>query len=195
LTAVALDRVGEAGRVIALEAAPQHFDELAWLARLNPRHRVELHHAAAAELDGSLELFLNSHRGWHSTVKDFNSVFGQQTGSVQVKALCLDSVAREAKLLAPGAIRLIKVDVEGAELSVVRGASELLAARAADAWLIETSQPGQGRPVADPSELFARMQAAGYRAYRPETFPERPTTIAAADISDQADVLFVLERS
>ena len=187
LSAVALDCVGRRGRVLEFEAAPAHHEELAWLVRLNPGWNVTGEHCAVGAHDGTIELFLSSNRGWHSTVPGFDLTGTPPLGSVQVPVVRLDTVARRHDLLRPGAIRLIKVDVEGAELAVVSGARELIATRAVDAFVIEVTPPGPLRPVPPVGELFASLQSAGYRAFRVDT----RVPVSSVDFLHQADVLFL----
>jgi FkbM family methyltransferase len=191
LSAVALDRIGKAGRLIAVEAAPAHHEELQWLVRLNPEHRVLVEHCAAGDHDGEITLFLSAHRGWHSTVRGFNAVSSAQTEEVRVPLRALDTLAQREGLLREGAIRLIKIDVEGAEHAVITGASKLLEARAAQALIIEMTPPSAKHPVPEPSLIFDRLASAGYRAYALRSYLDAPRTLSAADITGQTDVLFL----
>lgn len=193
LAAVALDAVGSTGRVFAFEPEPQHFADLTWLARENPDRSLQLHQAAVGSADGEIELFVSAHRGWHSTISGFNVGQSPQVGSVTVPQLTLDTVARTNGLLRRGAIRLIKVDVEGAELAVIEGARALLEARAADAFQIEVTPPGPNYPVPSVSDLFARLRDAGYAAFRLDSFPDAPTPVAPEELQAQLDVLFVAQ--
>lgn len=191
LSAVALERVGKAGRLIAVEAAPAHHEELQWLARLNPEHRVLIEHCAAGDHDGEVTLFLNEHRGWHSTVRGFNTASSRQIEEVRVPMRSLDTIAQREGLLQRDAIRLIKIDVEGAEHAVIDGASKLIDARAAQALVIEIARPGASDSVPDPSVLFERLARASYRAYELKSYLDAPRELRAADITTKTDVLFL----
>jgi len=191
LSAVALDRVGKAGRLIAVEAAPAHHEELQWIARLNPEHRVLIEHCAAGDHDGEITLFLNEHRGWHSILRGFNTASSPQVEEVRVPLRSLDTIVQREGLLQRDAIRLIKIDVEGAEHAVIGGASRLIGARAAQALIIEVTPPSAAHPVPDPSVLFERLARAGYRAYELSSYLDARRELCAADVMTQTDVLFL----
>lgn len=191
LSAVALDRIGPSGRLIAVEAAPGHYEELQWIARLNPEYRVQIEHCAAGHTDGEIALYLNAHRGWHSTVRNFNADTSPQTQEVRVPMRSLDSLARREGLLERDAIRLIKIDVEGAEQAVIEGAGELLATHAAQAIIIEVTPPSATHPVPDLQPLFERFERAGYRGLELRSYPSAPRSLKAHEIKEQTDVLFI----
>lgn len=191
LSAVALDCVGKTGRLIAVEAAPAHHAELRWLERLNPEHSVMALHCAAGDHDGEISLFLSAHRGWHSTVRGFNTAVSPQTEEVRVPLCMLDTLVEREGLMRAGAIRLIKIDVEGAEQAVIAGATKVLEARAAQALIIELTPPGPKHPVPEPGILFDRLARAGYSAFELRSYLAAPRKLSPADIKVQTDVLFL----
>jgi FkbM family methyltransferase len=191
LSAVALDCVGKAGRLIAVEAAPAHYAELQWLERLNPEHRVLALHCAAGDHDGEISLFLSAHRGWHSTVRGFNVATSPQVEEVRVPLCMLDSLVEREGLMREGAIRLIKIDVEGAEHAVIAGAGRVLDTRAAQALIIEMTPPGPKHPVPEPRLVLDRLARAGYSAFELRSYLVAPRKLSAADIKAQTDVLFL----
>jgi FkbM family methyltransferase len=71
-------------------------------------------------------------------------------GQVRVPAVRLDDIA-------PEDTRVVKIDVEGAELDVLRGASQLL--KAGPAWIIEAADSPASR------EVIALLASAGYSLY------------------------------
>jgi FkbM family methyltransferase len=72
---------------------------------------------------------------------------------------------------------LVKIDVEGAELDVLRGAAGLLARKPAPAFLVEVGLTENFGGKLNPhfAEVFALFFQAGYRA-APLEAPERPVT-------------------
>lgn len=109
------------GHVHAFEPCPAVFDWLSENVSLNEFQCVTLNKAALAESDGEQPLFLPSNRAGTnaSLVKDFttqNAIVMSQT--FRFDSYCRDNVDRR--------VDLIKLDAEGAETSVLRGAGTLL---------------------------------------------------------------------
>ena len=111
--------VGKRGRVVALEANPKVYKELVcstWLAG------VDAHNVAASSAEGMAELLIpldSSGRVQEpiATLEDR----GQLSSRVRVPCVRLDTLlANESQ------VSLIKIDVEGHEGEVIRGASAVL---------------------------------------------------------------------
>lgn len=105
-------RVGADGMVYAFEPDPANFRPLEKQCRLNQiTKRVRLYEAAVADSDGHVTFEV----GFGS-----ESHIGNGTAGVQVRSVCLDSV------FAAGRLDILKIDVEGFEEVVLKGASQLL---------------------------------------------------------------------
>jgi FkbM family methyltransferase len=118
-TLAAAKLVGPTGCVHAFEASPLIFSRLKRNARLNPHANIHVHHAAVADRPGEVAFHTAAaDRTGYSSIRDL----GADTASVAtVPALAIDSLLPE---LPPA--RLVKIDVEGAELLVLRGMCGLL---------------------------------------------------------------------
>ncbi|HET6266671.1 MAG TPA: FkbM family methyltransferase [Acidobacteriota bacterium] len=104
-------RVGPTGRVIAFEPDPDNYRLLLEHLRLNGvAERVEAIHAAAGETVTIVQLSRDGSQTHVST----------QGQDATVECKTVDSVIRDAK------IDVVKMDVEGYEEHVVRGATKLL---------------------------------------------------------------------
>jgi FkbM family methyltransferase len=104
-------RIGPKGRVVAFEPNPENFHFLKEHVRLNGlADRVELFQAAVGSSDGSICL---KWRGSESYVQ-------LQGDGQPVPAVCLDTLFANRRL------DVLKVDVEGYEEEVLRGAVDLL---------------------------------------------------------------------
>ena len=132
---------GDAGRVLAYEPETQNFQLLrvnATLAADCGRTIVPIH-AAVSDLAGELALVRSSLSTMHR-VETLDS--GHQSESVPSIVLDDDIPARDI-----GAIRLMKVDVEGHEVHVLRGCERLVAARRIECMLIEVFPGESAREV------------------------------------------------
>jgi FkbM family methyltransferase len=152
--------VGRCGRVVAVEASPRIFRELkANLAR-NGARNVRAVNAAATHCRGTARVFQGDayNCGLTTIVAEHGLAFD-----------CEVEAAPLGELLAPDEVRrarLIKIDVEGAEWSVVAGLAPLLAAARPDLEVIVEvdgeSLARQGKSTGEVVSVFAR---AGFHVY------------------------------
>lgn len=159
---LAADRVGTSGRVHA-------FEPRAETARLLTRSiadngfsdRVTLHVTALGAADGESRLLgseASTNLGGFRLARDADEAFPRMTSEV-VSLTALDSLPIEAP------VRLIKLDVEGAEPQVLEGARNLIA-RDRPVILSEVFAPGL-RHVSnqEPADYAALVAGLGYRMH------------------------------
>lgn len=112
--------VGDKGEVFAFEPNPELLPSLR--KTVEPLGNVELHEIALSDSEGSVNLFVPE----DETMASLSDWTGGLAGNVHLVA-CemrrLDDLVNSGKLPIP---QLIKCDVEGAELSVFKGASGIL---------------------------------------------------------------------
>lgn len=155
-------RVGPGGRVLAFEPSSDTFARLEENIALNGFENVTAVNAAASEQAG---------------VATLNLAGGSNTGSTSMHAGELDwpseqtrTIALESYLAehAVGNVALIKIDVEGHELSVLRGLGETLRKPAGEApeIFMEVNEGTLGSSGTSVEDLFAELEGAGYRAHR-----------------------------
>lgn len=122
-TLLASKRVGVAGRVVAFEPASTEVAKLRRNLSLNGATNVEVVASAVGETDGetTFTLCLDHQGSWSSIVPPAEDVTVKRV-EVMVPILRLDTYA-ERHGIHPD---VIKIDVEGGELAVLRGASEVL---------------------------------------------------------------------
>jgi FkbM family methyltransferase len=191
---LASNLVGDQGRVVAIEAAQWIHATLDRHVRMNRRDNIRTVQVAAAETPGMLRLFHGNPGNIGKT-----TTIAREGASSDVRALPLSAILRDEEI---DRARIIKIDVEGAELQVLRGLAPVLGRLRDDVEIVMEITPGQ-MPDADNAraEIFATMQASGFRAfvfdndYGVETYlarhsHKRPVSLADPALSNQADILF-----
>jgi FkbM family methyltransferase len=131
--------VGPEGAVLSVEPVPEHHARLARAAaaaRERGRRWTTLE-AALGERTGTAELSVGNelNPGFCTIVPGF-SRDGLRKAVIRVPVRALDDVLEERGI---GAVRLLKVDVEGAEGLVLRGARRALEARRIEHLIVEMS--------------------------------------------------------
>jgi FkbM family methyltransferase len=119
-TLPAARKIGPAGRVVAIEPSPRAFSYLQQNVALNELSNVHLFQCVATECDGRTMPFYEApidHFGMGSLGTQFH------TNPILVQARTLDQILSAQKI---EYVDVIKVDVEGFEAAVFRGAEKLL---------------------------------------------------------------------
>ncbi len=138
--------VGKGGRVIACEPDPINRDRLSINIQRNGFEQVRIVPQAVGERPGTVRF-----RSGADSVSQVSS-----NGDLEVEVTTLDG------LCADQSPRFIKVDVEGYETFVVRGASTLCQGENPPIWLLEMIPPF---PTASRSDLIDLLTAWGYGFY------------------------------
>ena len=118
-TLLASRLVGPTGRAIAVEANPRTFKLLEANVRLTGCANVDLRHVAAGEASGFATLFEREAGNAGGDQVDFAG--GSAPGAIPVERL--------DALVGKQPVRLIKLDIEGAEAKALRGATATLIER------------------------------------------------------------------
>ncbi len=108
--------VGPKGRVISIEAHPRNFQILKRNVELNKLKNVSLVNCACLDKNEKILFYEGNQSGMHSAVRPTKK-------SINVQARMLDRILEDAKVRG---IDGLKIDVEGAELNVLKGASHIL---------------------------------------------------------------------
>jgi len=136
--------VGEGGKVYAFEPLPRNLSSLKSHMKINGVTNVEIIEAAVADHNGAA-------RFEESPDPSMSHLSAQ--GAVEVRTVSLDDLISRGEIPAPD---FIKIDVEGAEASVLRGARDVLEVRN-PAILLAT----HGRPQHQECHLL--LESLGYR--------------------------------
>ncbi len=164
--------VGPAGRVIAIEPNPDTLQRLRDNLRASGATVVTVQPVACADSETSLEFFasLGSNTGGSSLSQTSASRDAQPVRAYQVRARPLDAIIEEAGL---GRVDVVKIDTEGAELSVLKGARRTLA-RYRPVVIAELWEGTLKAMGTSPAEVVEFLKSQGYTVRR--TFSEYSNT-------------------
>jgi FkbM family methyltransferase len=160
-------RVGRAGHVVAFEPSPPLVSLLRYHRRVNLAWNLTVESAAVSDTCGTAQLYLqNSGRSALNSITRTAVMVRDGMSSppqtVEVKTWSIDEYCERTKLQP----RAIKIDVEGAELMVLRGAREVLTRH--KPTLILAVHPAL-IPGQETDALFALLDQHGYKICRSNT--------------------------
>lgn len=118
-------KAGSRGRVLSVEPNPDTLRELRSNVRASAANQVLVQPVACSDREGTLQLFAGSlaNTGMSSLSKRTAEAEGVSGRNFQVRARPLDDLVKEAAL---ARVDVMKVDVEGAEMFVLKGARQTL---------------------------------------------------------------------
>jgi FkbM family methyltransferase len=169
LTTVVAAKTGRAERIIAFE--PTHSYAIAWHKNIlaNNVRNACLFQCAIGEKAGVAEFVVNPNAPLHNRL-NLGRTFKRYQPSVKdatylgiVSVATLDDLCGD---LGIAEIRLLKIDVEGAEPSVLRGATNLLSRRAIKALYVEFVPEFMREMNEDVGSYSEWIYSCGYTAFR-----------------------------
>jgi len=123
-TLLASKSIGPTGKVIAFEPSPRERMRLFKHLKFNRARNVRVESCALGETTGTADLFLSDDiNDWCNSLREPE---GAALKAVQVDVKRLDEIVSRHQL---NKIDFVKMDVEGGELSALKGATHMLAAR------------------------------------------------------------------
>ena len=163
-TLLASRKVGAGGRVLAFEPSPRERRKLLRHLRLNRCTNVQVEVCALGSAQGESDLFVVV---GHET--GFNSLrppdAPEPTQRVRVTVSTLDACLEREKM---ERVDFVKLDVEGGEMEVLKGAAGLLARRPRPLLLCEV-QEIRTRPWGYAArEIIEFLRCRGYRWFAPQ---------------------------
>jgi FkbM family methyltransferase len=156
-TLLAAHLVGDGGQVAAFEPVPRNLAFLRQHVALNGLRAVRVHDVALSDAEGTARFDL----GEESSMGHLSD-----RGTLEVRTTTLDAVVARGELRPPD---VLKIDVEGAEARVLRGAARTLAT-ARPTILLATHGP------AVHAECLALLRAAGYEVASLDAHPVESTS-------------------
>jgi len=157
-TLLASKRVASSGRVFSFEPSPRERRKLRIHLALNLCLNVEVQSLALGAQDATADLFVvqGSETGCNSLRPP---IAAGGTSPVSVHVTTLDHWLQTAKL---SLVDFIKLDVEGAELDVLKGAADLLNRRPRPVILAEVQDVRTAPWGYHAKEILAHLTRAGY---------------------------------
>jgi FkbM family methyltransferase len=128
---LAASKVGGSGKVFCFEPEPQNCRWIRESIRLNGYGNITLFELALSDSDGESRLYLGRRSGSHTMVGPLQDEYA---GVVTVRTRTLDDLLSEVH---QEKVDMMKIDVEGAELSVLKGAQRVLCQNSNIRLLIE----------------------------------------------------------
>jgi FkbM family methyltransferase len=156
--------VGTAGKIFAFEpmgATAEHLDRN---LALNGASNVEVHRIALSDRRGEAKLTVTE-TGNIGTA----SLFATDSDEGEIV-----DTGRLDDIVPKRGFKLLKMDVEGAELKVLHGAEKLLNARRIENILFEVNEAALRRGGSTCAELVALVKSHGYRVWRIGRFRPQP---------------------
>jgi len=149
---ISSNRVGKEGKVISIEANPTVFEKLNKNLELNQvTNTTSLNYAVSSEKT-KIKLFLldesnDTYHAGNTIIRDrYNLTTPKEERSIEVNANTLDNILPSVGIRVED-VNWIKIDVEGAELEVLKGASNILAKSKDIALLIEVHHVDENKTL------------------------------------------------
>lgn len=159
-------KVGDTGTVLAFEPAAGTFERLRRNIELNGSSRIVCERVALSDRTANAASLVHpSGRGDGYCFLRTSGTGTLESNTESVRVLRLDDYAEEQDLRS---IDVIKIDVEGGELSVLQGAKGILQRSASPVLLFECYPEWCNRSGTSPAAVFAWLRNAGFDVWRDE---------------------------
>jgi FkbM family methyltransferase len=174
-TLLASRLVGPQGHVLAFEPHPENCRWIRKSIRKNSYRNIDLYEMALSDVDGTAQLHLGEKSGFHTLLAGKPQ---REKGTINVQTRCLDSWLAEIGF--DRSIDAIKIDVEGADLHVLRGARQTISRNPGIVVFLDV-HPHLG---VNPKEVCDFLRGFGL-----ELFAEEPPFTTAIQDSSSLDAL------
>ncbi|MDA0997112.1 MAG: FkbM family methyltransferase [Proteobacteria bacterium] len=186
--------VGNAGQVLSIEPNAENFRALEAHVTLNERKNFRLVNAVACETDGSVEFYRNSdndggHALWDPGLHSFNELSRAETDKDTYPAVRLDILAERYSVQD---CRAVKIDTEGAELTVLKGGGEFFRPEKVPFVVCEMHEFGLKQLGASQDGLRAWMRQQGYMTFMFASDGQLPVMVPGATQLQAGHVFNVL---
>jgi FkbM family methyltransferase len=155
-------RVGPQGRVYALEPQQDMFAALNENANYNGLGNIQMDNIALSDRTEQIQLYRFSDLGvGHTSIAQLEHAV---SGILTCPAITLDEYVTRNGI---ESVSLVKLDVEGAELKILKGAQELLRSPNPPVWILEVNMTTADACGYHPRDLLSLLAEFGYQAYKP----------------------------
>jgi FkbM family methyltransferase len=175
-TIIAAKHIGNLGRVIAIEAHPETFEVLKKNIALNRFHNVTTINSVVSSQKGKVKLYLDGHDSGFTV---YTTIMINRTKTekfLEVESNTLDNILNENNVQR---VNYVKIDVEGAELEVLKGAVNTLSSNKDLTLLIEVHGEANYMP------LLRIFKEHKFRIDYEQKYPSNDRHIIAKKISHE----------
>lgn len=157
----ASQKVGKKGKVFAFEPNPSVAKLLEANCRRNKFNNIIIQKVALSDSNGYQDFWMGGEDMLGSLKKENTSRFSKKIKSIRVKINTLDTFFKERKIKK---IRLIKIDAEGSDLQVIKGARSILK-KFSPYLIIEVFGLTQETDKKRDEEIISYLSRFGYKPY------------------------------
>lgn len=147
------------GQVFAFEPEPQNFELLKKNFSINNYQNIVCERKAVSDKNGNLRLYLSESSGKHSIFRN-----NAHKNSINVECIKLDDYFEEKKLI--DKIDFVKIDVEGAELQVLKGMKSIISKNENLKIYTEYVPSFIEQSGSKPKEIFDLLSNEGFFFYK-----------------------------
>jgi FkbM family methyltransferase len=184
-TLFAARRVGVSGCVLAIEPSSREMETLKGNVEINALNNVRVRQVALSDRASEVELLVaRAQNSGHNTL----GAFGYNTPldhREKTRTQSLDEIVQEERL---SKIDVIKMDIEGAELSALRGAVNTLR-RDHPLLLLELADRLLQHQNASSAEVLSLLSQHGYRTFGFDSGTGLPSPLARQHYFDSENIL------
>jgi FkbM family methyltransferase len=167
-----------ASQVHTFEPMPESVESIRMALRARGILNVEVHQLAVSDREGMSEFHIHEIKG-HNSLGHVNT--SRRLSSITVETTTLDSFAAKHRI---ETVDFLKIDVEGFEFEVLKGASQMLAAKQIRCLLFEANRPVLSSLGKTVSEIYDLLSANEYAVTNVDGHPMSRADLETCQFED-----------
>jgi FkbM family methyltransferase len=188
-TAFASKKVGKTGKVIAIEPSPREIESLSLMIKLNKLENVVVVKKAVYDSNGIKELKIAKERNsGHNTFGEFVYSDVEIFEKINVTTITLDQILEDYD---PKLVKVIKIDVEGAETSIFKASKDLLNLKYRPIIIYESNEKALLKQNSNSLELFKTIQNLNFTCYSVDNNYIKYEIIEGRRITQEGNIIAV----